>query len=269
MDYIRNEVYARQKNGVKRRHLAVLNTYLKWHGNTVIRDMKIKWPQDEKLPPEHLSPSQALSILDAAQGLERLVIHLELNLGLRRVEVLRLKPGSFKVAYLSVQGKGRGGGKWRMVPYRPDTLAELKAYQQLREEEIARAREKNPAVKVPDALLIYERGGRLHAYQKTALDKLVKGVAARTGIPFSNHTLRRTYGRTLWEANKRFPGMCPIETIAELMGHRDVRTTVLYLGINLADMADAMGTLARYQELVRNQNLFSQNIMIESGQSGI
>lgn len=118
-------------------------------------------------------------------------------------------------------------------------------------------------------LFIYERGGRLYAYQKTALDNLVKGLAVRTGIEFSNHTLRRTYGRTLWEANKRFPGMCPIETIAELTGHRDVRTTVLYLGINLADMADAMGTLAKYQELVRNQNLFPQSILVESGQSGI
>lgn len=269
VNYIKNVVFGHQKNGVRRRHLAVLNTYLKAHGNAVIQEMRIRWPADERMDPDHLSPSQALEILDAAQGLERLVIHLELNLGLRRVEVLRLTTKSFKPFLLSVQGKGRGGGKWRNIPYHPDTPDELKAYHRLRDAEIAKARAKDPTVTVPDSLFVYERGGRLYPYQKTAMDNLVKRVSSRTGIPFSNHTLRRTYGRMLWEMNRRYPGTCPIETIAELMGHRDIRTTIMYLGINLDDMATAMSGLARFQEQLRGKKPLTSTILVRSGQSGI
>lgn len=269
VNYIRNELFAGQKNGVRRRHMAVLNTYLKWHGNPVIEDMRIKWPQDEKMPPDHLSVRQSLEVMDAAVGMERMVVHLELNLGLRRVEVLRLRPESFKLDHLSVQGKGRGGGKWRTVPYHEDTGKELAAYKRLREEEIARARGRNPQVRIPHELFIYERGGNLYAYQKTAMDNLVKKVAARTGIPFSNHTLRRTYGRTLWEMNRAVPGSCPIETIAWLMGHVDTKTTIKYLGIDLSDAAGSMSALGRFQNMVRSQSSFPRSILVGSGQSGI
>ena len=88
VNYVRNVIFGKQKNGVRRRHLSVLNKYLQWYDNKVIQEMKIKWPSDEEMPTEHLLPLQALAVLDAARGVERIVVHLELNMGLRRVEVL-------------------------------------------------------------------------------------------------------------------------------------------------------------------------------------
>lgn len=268
VNYVRNVIFGKQKNGVRRRHLSVLNKYLQWYDNKVIQEMKIKWPSDEEMPTEHLLPLQALAVLDAARGVERIVVHLELNMGLRRVEV---RPSETKELQGHRPGgprEGPGGGKWRSVPYHFDTLDELRSYNCLRENEIAKARAKNPQVKVPDALLIYERSGALYPYRKTALDNMVKAVSERVGLQFSNHTLRRTYGRTLWDMNKLRPGSCPIETIAELMGHEDIRTTIKYLGINLDDMTSAMSALSEYQMMLRQEQNPSL-CLVGSGQSGI
>lgn len=72
---------------------------------------------------------------------------------------------------------------------------------------------------------------------KAAIDNIVKHVSVRMGVKFTNHVLRWTHGRTLWLAG------APIETIAELMGHRDIHTTIDYLGIDLQDKVDAMNRL--------------------------
>lgn len=49
-------------------------------------------------------------------------------------------------------------------------------------------------------------------------------VSAKTEIEFTNHDLRRTFGRTAW-----FAGV-PLETIKDMLGHEDTKTTVLNLG---------------------------------------
>jgi integrase/recombinase XerD len=202
-----------------------------------------------------------MQALELAEGLEKIVMHLELELGLRRVEVIRMKVSSIKLGRLDVLGKGRQGGKPRTLAYHPHTIAELNHYHLIRETEIAKARAKNPAVVVPDSLLIYERGGELHTYQRTAIDKLVQNVAKKLGVKFTNHTLRRTYGRMCWLAG------VPIETIMELLGHSDTKTTILYLGLNMDDKADAMLKLSKYQAAVNYSK--DETTGCGSGQSGI
>ncbi|MFA6870363.1 MAG: tyrosine-type recombinase/integrase, partial [Methanomethylophilus sp.] len=63
-------------------------------------------------------------------------------------------------------------------------------------------------------------------------------LCARSKVQFANHTLRRTFGRTLWLAKTR------VETIASILGHEDLRTTVKYLGIKLDDQRDALEKLS-------------------------
>jgi len=92
--------------------------------------------------------------------------------------------------------------------------------------------------------MIYAQyGWKLGAYRETAIDKMIKGVAARAGIDpdlCSNHTLRRTCGRMLFHAG------VPIETISKILGHADIRTTLLYLGLNIDDMNAAWSQLDAY-----------------------
>ena len=98
---------------------------------------------------------------------------------------------------------------------------------------------------IPDALLIYERPGELYPYKRRALDERIKAVSERTGIRFTNIALRRTFGRTLWLAG------VPIETIKDLLGHEDTKTTIQYLGINMDDKSGAMNQLADFQNALK------------------
>lgn len=131
------------------------------------------------------------------------------------------------------------------VPVPPRTAAELSYYHRIREAEIAKARRKNPTVVVPDALLICERAGQLHAYKRSFVDKVMARVSTKLGRKFTNHTLRRTFGRLLWLAG------VPLKTIKEILGHEDTKTTILHLGLNMDDKADAMSKLADYTDALK------------------
>lgn len=247
--------------GITRREMSVLNNYATFHGNPIIKKMKLEWPRDERWRVDWLTPEQAMKVLEAAQGIERIVVHLELNMGLRRVEVLRLKVTDIQLGYMNILGKGRQGGKPRTIAFHKSTMPELNLYHMLREAEIAKARAKNPAVVVPDALLIYERNGKLHPYKRSAVDEMLSRVAANVGFKFTNHTLRRTFGRMLWLAG------VPIETISKMLGHEDIRTTILYLGLNVDDQASAMQKYADFQRTVDLRGM--KPSQEKSGQSGI
>lgn len=106
---------------------------------------------------------------------------------------------------------------------------------------IDKAREKNPNVQVPDALFIYERGGELYPFKKTAIDQFLEDLGERVGFRFTNHDLRRTCGRMMYRAGVK------LEEIAKIFGHADTRTTIRYLGLDFKDMSDAMKVYAQYQ----------------------
>jgi hypothetical protein len=82
---------------------------------------------------------------------------------MRRKSVLSLKVGSFvrgREKRVNFVGKGRHGGPTKSVAWHPDTEEILNDYlDNIRQPRIDMARKKNQGVKVPDALLIYERGG--------------------------------------------------------------------------------------------------------------
>ncbi len=167
---------------------------------------------------------------------------------MRRIEVLRLKVSDFKSGRAStvhILGKGRNGGKHRTIYWHPETGAILQEYLEgHRHDVIAKAKRKNSSVKVPDELFIYEWGGELKAYKKTAMDKILKDLGSRIGLEFSNHDLRRTCGRMMYRAGGR------IEKIARIFGHAYTRTTIHYIGLDYDDMSEVMELYARYQSQV-------------------
>jgi integrase/recombinase XerD len=177
INFLREEGWASLNPSVRRRQLGVLGTYLEWCGNPIVRKMRIGWPQDERVNVDWLEPWQAVAVLEAAEGISRIVVHLELCMGLRRIEVLRLRVRDVQMGQVQVHGKGRMGGKWRTVPFHRETIAALAYYTQLREREISKARAKDPAVAVPEQMLIYEKGGKLHPYKKTSVDLMVDSVS--------------------------------------------------------------------------------------------
>ena len=88
-----------------------------------------------------------------------------------------------------------------------------------------------------DNLIIYLKGRKLKVYDQikgAGITKQLKELSNRCGIPFSNHTLRRTFGRELFRSG------VPVEVIATIYGHTSTSVTMKYLGLNMDDMTDAM-----------------------------
>ncbi len=247
IDFLMTEGYSGSA-GNRRWRLSILETFLEWCGNRVVSKMMLGWPQDMRTNVDWLEPEEAKALKSSVEGMARVVVHLELDLLMRRIEVRRVMCHDFGGAYVNVLGKGRNGGKWRTVHYSRDTKEIIGEWLLERRKIVARARKKNPSVSDPGNLLIYERGGELHAYGDTAIDKIVCGTRVRMeelygrAFTFSNHTLRRTGGRMMFRAG------VPLATISNIMGHESVAQTIKYLGINLDDQADAFDLVSQYEK---------------------
>ncbi len=98
---------------------------------------------------------------------------------------------------------------------------------------------------------------------------MLKSISERTGIKFSNHVLRRQFAKEL-----HISGV-PITRISELLGHKDEKTTRLYIGVDMDLKADAMNQVAQWRAQQRAQmglpqnGAFFEEARIVSGQSGI
>ncbi len=245
IEHLRQVLWRDVSPVTRRWYLSILGSFLEWNGNPVIKHMMIAWPQGERLNVDWLEPLEYIMIEEAAHGVEVPLVHLEGKLGLRRISAMRLRKCDVHLGWMDVRGKGRHGGKWRQVPFQKDTMAVLEQWMAERNARLQRAQRYNPTVEDPEELLIWQRYGSVGGYTPTAIDNVLKRLSKRTGIKFSHHTLRRTFGRSHWMAGT------PLETIATLMGHEDVKTTIKYLGIKLDDMRTAQDAFATFMEKVK------------------
>lgn len=234
-------------------YIAIFGQYLEFYNNRILKEMRIMWPQDWRLNADWLSPEQATYLVRCAtRPEERLCIALELFMGLRRIEVLRLsmKDIDMKRSKMNVCGKGSNGGKWRSVYIPNDAKDAINAWLPIREELINEVLELNPAAAVPDKILIYTQKTEIKTYGEkgTGYDKaIIYPVKERSGVDFSNHTLRRTFGRSCWLAGVK------IETISNILGHEDLCTTIKYLGVQMDDQKTAMEEVSKWRQKIEEQ----------------
>lgn len=219
-------------------YLSALNKFLRMFGNRSLEDLQYKLPCDTRPTVEWYTPDQVRLLLNQSDKtpLQSIVLHCELCLGMRRVEIIRLRPIDIHDdrAYINVLGKGPQGGKPRSIPYNKGTREILQLALKRGEEQIARAR---PGSLIPDKLILWEKSGELHEYSEEGwgLDKVVTiPLTKQYGFKVSNHKGRRTFGRALYRAGVGVP------TIARILGHESTEVTLKYIGVDLDDMRAAM-----------------------------
>jgi len=229
----------------RRGYVLNFSAFLQRFGNTVIKDMGLKLPKDARTNVDWLTPEESLLVLDEPLSpLEMIVIHCELCLGLRNVEVKRLCMDDIGQRHLTIKGKGSDVGKWRTVPFHEDTPNVLRIWLAERSRMIAEARKYRPNIEVPDNLVIwkaYVRKPKIGAYseESNGLTKItIRRIRDRMNLYFANHTLRRTMGREIWLSK-----LVQTESITLIYGHEDMKTTLDYIGVNYDDMSYALDVL--------------------------
>lgn len=236
-DYIKRNLTVSTRRG----YISALRTWTEYYDNDVVRRMKIRWPADMRPNVDWITQAQAKELLAIPKTpAQDLVVHCELCLGMRRVEILRLRPDSFRGSHVEILGKGSQGGKPRSMPYHRDTDRVVDRYLRYRKALIETVRMQRPSAVVPESLMIWARGSKLHEYgvKGSGIDEMLKPLGEEIGVKFSNHTLRRTFGRTMYRSGVE------VATISKMMGHESIDQTLKYIGVDLDDMNSAMQTFA-------------------------
>lgn len=239
LDYFTDHDFAIQ---TRKGYLSTLRKYCAaYNGQVVDNWPKYRFSHDNRPHADWLTAEQARALLACEKtAVQECVIHLELCLGLRHVEVIRLVATDidFQRECITVLGKGSMGGKPRVVPFAQGTADVLRRYSAVRDMQIAEARKRFPvSATVPPQFVLWIRGGRLHPYSEEGygLDKIVTlPLSDKLGFRFSNHTLRRTFGRALFRSGVAVP------VIAKILGHESTDVTLRYIGVDLDDMQTAM-----------------------------
>jgi integron integrase len=199
--------------------------------------------------PAVLTRDEVQAVIDGLDGPPRLVALLLYGAGLRLLEALRLrvKDVDFERNQITVRSGKGGKDRVTMLPaaVRRDLAKHLEAVRDQHETDI---RAGAGWVELPWALARkYPRAGRewiwqwifpatrtylhresgqrrRHHLHESVLQRAVKEAVRRTGIPkrASCHTFRHSFATHLLEDG------ADIRTVQELLGHRDVATTMIY-----------------------------------------
>ena len=173
--------------------------------------IKIKRPRREKKLPTVLSVNEVENLLSSTRNLKhRAMLMLMYSAGLRKSELLQMKPKAIDSERMVVnitQGKGR---KDRLSILSPKTLEILRLYYQ---------------VERPKIYLFEPNGNPGMCISDRTLDNIVKKNAQKAGIKkdISSHTLRHSFATHLLEAGVN------LRLIQEFLGHTSLKTTSIYL----------------------------------------
>ena len=176
--------------------------------------------------PVALAPEQVSRLLAGPQantviGLrDRALLALLYGSGIRASECASLRSGQIDLIQLTLRVRGKGGHE-RVIPLNPQLAEVLIAYAQAR----------GPAL--PAAPFFRSRFGR--PLSRGAVYERVRtwGQRSRVGIPLSPHRLRHTFATHLVRAG------VGLVTIRDLLGHRQITSTQIYLHVTAEDLRAA------------------------------
>ncbi|HXI04044.1 MAG TPA: integron integrase [Candidatus Saccharimonadales bacterium] len=199
--------------------------------------------------PVVLTREEVRRVLDELGGTPRLMATLLYGSGLRLMECARLRVKDVDFARSQIHVRTGKGGKDRMAVLPQSIQADLEKHMARARTQHLRDLERGAGyVEVPEAIgrkypaaprewgwqwvfpatRTYVASGsgerRRHHYHESTLQRAIRAAVQRAGIvkPASCHTLRHSFATHLLEDGY------DIRTVQELLGHRDVSTTMIY-----------------------------------------
>lgn len=180
---------------------------------TAIEIDKIHRPKREKVLPNVLSKEEIKAILEAPKNLKhKAMLSMIYSCGLRRSELLNLKPNDIDSKRNVVIIRQSKGKKDRITPLSPKILALLRAYY----------KEYSPKV------YLFEGQEKNTQYSARSLEEVLKKSVklALINKPVTLHWLRHSYATHLLESGT------DLRYIQELLGHNSSKTTEIYTHVS-------------------------------------
>lgn len=174
---------------------------------------KIVRPHKDKLLPNVLSKEEIENILKETVNVKhRCMLSLIYSCGLRRSELLKMKPEHIQSNRGLILIKAAKGRKDRMVPLSEKTLELLRTYYK----------------KYRPSIWLFEGQDKGEPYHERSLSEVLHQATKRAGIkkPVTLHWLRHSYATHLLEAG------VDIRYIQELLGHNSSKTTEIYTHVS-------------------------------------
>jgi integrase/recombinase XerD len=160
--------------------------------------------------------------IDTVIGLrDRALLALLYGTGIRASECASLRTGQVDLEQLTITVRGKGGHQ-RAIPLNPELAEVLRVYAQAR----------GPAL--PTAPFFRSRFGRLLSRGSVYERVRTWGRRSRVGFPLSPHRLRHTFATHLVRAG------VGLVTIRDLLGHRLITSTQVYLHVTADDLRAAV-----------------------------
>ncbi|MCD2260194.1 site-specific tyrosine recombinase/integron integrase [Psychroserpens luteolus] len=172
------------------------------------RFYKIERPRKEKKLPTVLSPSEAKALINATNNIKhRCIVSLLYSAGLRRSELINLKPIDIDSKRMLIKVNDAKGKKDRLTLLAQSTLKDLRLYYK-------EFRPKN---------YLFE-GQKNEKYSTTSIAKIIANAVTKTRIKkhVTAHTLRHSFATHLLENGT------DLRYIQLLLGHSSTKTTEIY-----------------------------------------
>jgi integron integrase len=216
-----------------------------------------------RLVPTVLGPGEVRRLLAELEGVPKLVASLLYGSGLRVIEALRLRRQDLDFERRVIYVRAPKGNRHRVVPFPRSLIGPLESHLRRRKREHDRLRTRGEGVvhlpraydrKDPRAATwvfpasrdcVDPRSGivaRFHLHP-SAIQKPITSAARRLAIPkkVTCHTLRHSFATHLLQSGS------DIRTVQELLGHRSVKTTMIYTHVTELGPVGVLSPLDRLE----------------------
>lgn len=191
-------------------------------------------PRARQRLPKALSEDQARRLLAGACGeRDQAIVSLLLDTGLRLAEICALDVGDIDMQSCTVHVRRGKGGKERFTVFADDCQAALERWL------VARGRLSLQGI---DAVFISRTNERLTG---SGLYKTIARIGRSAGLDVSPHMLRHTFA-TLY-----LDGGGAIQDAADLLGHEQITTTMLYTHTTTATLRRKHGAASPLSRISR------------------
>lgn len=215
-DLRRYMVYAMEKEGIKENTAHSRLNALKFYFEQVLRRDKFFWeiprPKKAHQLPKIFSQDEIAAIINSINNKKhKVMLMLAYSAGLRISEVVTLKTFEIDSKRMTIFINAAKGKKDRLVTLSPVLLVMLREY----------ALEYKPDKKG----YLFEGSAKGDPYSTRSLQEVLQSAKKKAGVikPGSIHSLRHSFATHLIEKGT------DVTMIQKLLGHNDIKTTLIYL----------------------------------------